>query len=208
VSGFPGHDAQYGRDVTDNDPSDGYAGFSFTKLDQDGNALPAGAPNWACIQDNVTGLIWEAKTTDGALHDWRDTFSWYDPNPITNGGNAGYRDSEGGVCFGYDSGDESTYCNTHAFVNRVNLSSLCGADDWRIPTRKELLSIIDYSSYLPAMESSYFKNVANSSYWSSETAARFSSGNSAWWVSYGYGVSSFVYDKSDNLFVRLVRGGR
>ncbi len=37
VAGYPGQDAQYGRDTTADDDSDGHAGFSLTKLDAKGN---------------------------------------------------------------------------------------------------------------------------------------------------------------------------
>ncbi|MBP8283259.1 MAG: hypothetical protein KAX46_05010, partial [Chromatiaceae bacterium] len=81
VSGFPGQDAESGRDVTHHDDSDGQAGFSFTKIANSGNALPAaaalgsGANDWACTRDNVTGLTWEVKTNDGGLRDQDWTYS-------------------------------------------------------------------------------------------------------------------------------------
>ena len=34
VNDYHGQDAEYGRDATHNDDSDGHAGFSFTKLDK------------------------------------------------------------------------------------------------------------------------------------------------------------------------------
>ena len=43
VDGYPWQDAQDGRDKTHDDDSDGHAGFSFTKLDANGNALAASA---------------------------------------------------------------------------------------------------------------------------------------------------------------------
>lgn len=63
-------DCSSGRDATHNNDSDGDAGFSYTKLDSKGDPLSdqsvtyASTP-WACVQDNVTGLIWEVKTDDG-----------------------------------------------------------------------------------------------------------------------------------------------
>jgi len=66
---YPGQDAEYGRDVTHNDDSDGHAGFSFTKIDENGDDLPASATSWNCVRDNVTGLIWEVKTDDGGLRE-------------------------------------------------------------------------------------------------------------------------------------------
>ncbi|MDH5547047.1 MAG: DUF1566 domain-containing protein [Gammaproteobacteria bacterium] len=72
---YPGQDAEYGRDAnsTRND-NDGYAGFSFTKLDQNGNALAATATSWACVRDNTTGLVWEVKTSTNSSTE----FSWPD----------------------------------------------------------------------------------------------------------------------------------
>lgn len=42
---------------------------SYTKLDPNGNDLPEDAETWAMVRDNITGLIWEVKTTDGSIHD-------------------------------------------------------------------------------------------------------------------------------------------
>ncbi|WP_446011601.1 Lcl domain-containing protein [Candidatus Electrothrix sp.] len=135
-------DCSHGRDVTHNDNSDGHAGFSYTKLDSNGvplanqNADYATTP-WACVKDNVTGLIWEVKTDDGGLHDKDDTYKWYNTNPATNGGADGYENNDGNTCYGYNSSDSSTFCNTEAYVNRVNAAGWCGGSDWRMPTHKD-----------------------------------------------------------------------
>ena len=63
---------------------------SFTKLDTQGNPLPLTSTEWVMVKDNVTGLIWEVKTDDGSIHDKDNRYDWYDSNPETNGGNAGY----------------------------------------------------------------------------------------------------------------------
>jgi hypothetical protein len=65
-SAAPGSDCNTGRDATTKDNSDGKAGFSFTKIDANGAKLPATASSWACIKDNVSGLIWENKTQENA----------------------------------------------------------------------------------------------------------------------------------------------
>lgn len=62
---------------------------SYTKLDSNGNTLPVSAASWAMVRDNVTGLIWEKKTDDGSVHDKDNTYTWYDPDPATNGGGSG-----------------------------------------------------------------------------------------------------------------------
>ena len=69
-------DCSHGRDVTNNDDSDGHAGFSFTKLSSAGDDLPASASQWSCVRDNVTGLIWEKKTDDGSEQDKDNSYLW------------------------------------------------------------------------------------------------------------------------------------
>jgi len=63
-SSHPGQDASFGRDTEYHPDSDGHAGFSYTKLDQDGNPLPSNSPSWDCTRDNTTGLVWENKLSD------------------------------------------------------------------------------------------------------------------------------------------------
>jgi hypothetical protein len=72
----PGQDF-YGQDgnYTINPPS-------YTKLDANGNALPDSATTWAMVKDNVTGLIWESKTTDGSIHDANKTYTWADAQNV------------------------------------------------------------------------------------------------------------------------------
>lgn len=62
-------DAVYGRDsdANNNDDADGEAGFSFSKLDQDGNELAFSAVDWTCVRDNVTGLTWRKQVLASAV---------------------------------------------------------------------------------------------------------------------------------------------
>lgn len=188
----PGQDALYGRDVTDYDNTDGHAGFSFTKLDANGNPLTAVAAQWRCVQDNVTGLVWQIKTNDGGLHDQSRQYSWYEPDNSRNGGFVGYENCTNGIC------------NTHAYVQAVNAEGYCGHQDWRLPTRQELLGIVNYDRFNPAIDTRYFPDVQNGNrlFWSSSPNADFS--YYAWYVDFGYG-SSFSDDKYDDYYVRLVR---
>lgn len=198
VGGYPDQDAQYGRDLTHDDDSDGHAGFSFTKLDANGDDLPAGATSWSCVRDNVTGLVWEFKTDDGGLRDKDWTYSWYNPDGGTNGGSTGKRD--GGVCGG------GIDCDTHAFVAAVNAEGLCGRNDWRLPDRFELESITSNDRTGPAIDTGYFPYTRPSSFFWSSSPTAYGSG-SAWTVHIVYG-SVNGYGKSAGLYVRLVRAGK
>lgn len=63
-------DALYGRDSDNefNDNNDGEAGFSFTKIDYQGNKLEQNASSFSCVLDNVTGLTYERKQTSGVYY--------------------------------------------------------------------------------------------------------------------------------------------
>lgn len=76
VATHPTQDAQSGRDANTptNSDADGHAGFSWTKLDASGNPLAIGAASWSCVRDNVTGLMWEAKT-DAGTQDKGNTYT-------------------------------------------------------------------------------------------------------------------------------------
>lgn len=49
----------------------------FSKLNAEGQALPDEATQWAAVQDNETGFIWETKTDDGGLQDGKHIYTWY-----------------------------------------------------------------------------------------------------------------------------------
>jgi hypothetical protein len=214
VTGFPRQDAQYGRDKTVNKDANGHAGFNFTKLDTDGKPLPASASEWDCVRDNVTGLIWERKPVDDdtqgnqGLHDADDRFTWYNTASANNGGSVGYLDkSNNRGCSGYNNADAATYCNTEAYVNRVNVAGWCGAKDWRMPTRKELRGLIDLSISEPGptIDRKYFPDAEPYWFWSSSAFA--SGTDRAWYVSFENGLSNTLY-RDGPYAVRLVRGGQ
>jgi hypothetical protein len=192
VSDFPNQDAQSGRDVTNNDDSDGHAGFSFTKINSTGASLPASATIWNCVKDNVTGLMWEVKTTDGGLHDQKHTYTWYEPDNTKNGGDAGTQN--GGSCSG-------SQCDTNAYVKAVNSVAYCGYKDWRMPLIEELLSIVALDRFSPAIDTDFFSSTPSTLYWSSSANAV---GKDYAWFIYDFG-STGGYPKSNAFSARLVR---
>ena len=198
VDGYPWQDAQDGRDATHNDDSDGHAGFSFTKLDANGNALPSTAANWSCVRDNVTGLVWEVKTYDGGLRDKAWRYSWYNPDSATNGGSAGRADN-GNNCY------DPSRCDTHKFVADVNAQGLCGARDWRLPNVRELLSIVANDRVDPAIDTRYFPNTSGELVWSTSPSAY--RDYEAWGVDF-WGGGAHRALKRWGYGIRLVHGGQ
>lgn len=205
--GFPGQDAELGRDAYASlvKAGGGSAGFDFTKLDAAGLPLTnqavlyANTP-WNCVQDHVTGLMWEIKTTAGAggLRDANHRYTWFNSDPYTNGGNAGT--ANGGLCV------DGLNCDTEKYVAAVNAAGWCGFSDWRLPNKEELHSIVDYSIAWPGpmIDVDYFPNTIGSGYWSSSPNTAFAT--DAWFVGFGNGGGADF--KSLNLSVRLVRSGQ
>jgi large repetitive protein len=150
---FPLQDAEYGRDQLAaagllQKQGTGSAGFDFTKLDANGRPLfiqykladtTSGSETqgtlWSSVRDNVTGLVWLLNADDVGLS---GSYSWFNPDPATNGGFAGLEN--GGNC-------EGSLCDTYHLVIKTNELALGGASDWRLPTHFELADINLRSGY-------------------------------------------------------------
>lgn len=188
LAALPGQDAETGRDATQNDGSDGHAGFSFAKLGPNGAQLPATATEWSCVRDNLTGLVWEVKTVDGGLHDQDTAYTNYSRSydPAIRYGAAD--DAEG-------------------FVRAVNVQGLCGAHDWRLPTARELQGIADYSRPLPgpAIDAVFFPNTPGKPFWTASALAR--DAGKALAVYFDDGRIFGDSERDERFSVRLVRGG-
>ena len=178
-------DCSHGRDVSHPSDSDGHAGFSFTKLDAYGNALLASAEDWACVRDNVTGLVWEVKTRDGGIHDTSEPYRW------------------GGI--GADAYGATFHDDWNKLVEASNEQTLCGFTDWRVPQVSELYGIVNlYPLAPPSIDASYFPNTLAGGYWTK--SADVYDRKKACHVQFRLGgIVSCDADRGEPMNVRLVR---
>ncbi|WP_374674141.1 DUF1566 domain-containing protein [Ideonella sp.] len=178
-----GHDGEFGRDPARPNARDGHAGFSFEKTGAHGEPLPRQAADWSCVRDRVTGLMWEVKTGDGGPRDAGRRFR--------NQGDG-------------QAGDASAY------VAEANAAALCGATDWRLPTRRELESLMDFSvpEGGPLLDRAWFPHSPPALHWTS-TPAEVHGGSPTyrWAVNFYSGGTLWYGGQYGEFAVRLVRGG-
>ena len=220
---YPGQDGRFGRDAAqtvDELPAKiggGAAGFDFTALDavgmpHNGTGGPGGH---ACVKDNVTGLTWEVKqtgaTTDATtatakLRHVSYTYTWRKSSDSHPG------DVGSDTCNSTLPGNR---CNTQAYVAAINSAQLCGKSDWRLPTRRELLSIVHHGTRHPAIDGTYFPDAHEIQPLASTVGI-----GGIWWTSDVYGLNrvgawsvffdegaATTYHKAQPRSLRLVRSG-
>ncbi|NCF21131.1 MAG: DUF1566 domain-containing protein [Haliea sp.] len=150
-----------------------------------------------CIQDSETGLVWATKTDRGGLHDFRNTYSWWDPNEAN--GELDYRGTENaGKCAG-------SSCDTWNYVIAVNQAGYCGYTDWRMPSKDELFSIseLQRADNPPTIDITFFPHSQAAEYWSRNDYSF--QWDAAWAWNFQFGHDRVDWKKAPK-FVRLVRG--
>lgn len=196
-----GEDGEFGRDavVSTNSNDDGAFGLSYTKLDSTGSVLPASATSWDCVQDNLTGLVWENKVaSNSAMRSSSHLYTWYSTDNSVNGGNVGSTGSN--TCNATLTGG---LCNTQAYVQQVNALGLCGKNDWRLPMADELLSTIHFGMSNPAIDTVFFSLIQSAPYWTAVVNPALVTQA----ISIDHGVFAITpLAKSATAAIRLVRG--
>jgi hypothetical protein len=169
----------------------GAAGFSFSTVS-------------SCTLDGVTGLTWERKVTTASNYQLNtNTYNWKNSTSTTNGGIAGITGTASGTTTCFSS--TATTCDTESYVAHANTQLLCGYSNWRLPTRLELINIVDASkqySGSATVDATFFPNIRTARYWTRDNFA--ANPNSARWVDLGTGADG-VSDKSAKYHVILVR---
>jgi uncharacterized repeat protein (TIGR02543 family) len=174
----------------------------YTKIANDGSALPdsailgSGPADWACTRDEVTGLVWEVKTTAGGARDLSQTYTHFD-DP------AQAQKRSGSIYINPTQGEIDAASNSTGWVNAVNASALCGQRDWKMPSLIELEALVDIAT-VPAINPTFFPNTQASEFWSASPDVE--QPHNAWSAGFSYGYS-YSYYRGDGYYLRLVRGG-
>ena len=163
----------------------------YEKLGLNGELLEGqrrkyGVQPWACVRNKETGKMWEVKTLDGSFRRWDRTYPWRHP----------------------DNGDcTDDICSVEQYVEKINQMRLCGFDDWRLPTRDELASLLDKNQQYPTPKINirFFPNTGNNFYWSG-TTYKYDS-ELAWFVYFSSGYQYFDI-KTNPMHIRVVRDGK
>jgi len=193
LSGCSGRESYPATGQTVSYPADLF--FSDAQAVNDDGAVKAGAAlsfvdnGDGTISDLNTGLMWEKKSNDSSIHDVDRTYFW----------------SKSGAF---------TVWDWLGLVNTEDGTGFAGHNDWRLPNRRELDSLVDFShfnpSVVPAFNASCTEGcvltecscTALADYWSSTTSA--ASTTLAWAVEFARGAA----DNRGKATARAVRAVR
>jgi hypothetical protein len=118
------------------------------------------------VLEKGTKLLWEVKTNSGLRGKAHD-YSWFDSR---------YNETERGIESGGRCVD-SAHCDTEKYVYQVNEAKLCGKTNWRLPTVKELQTLVDMDFFNPTIDKKFFPNTLSSGYWTSQPSTDVSFGD-------------------------------
>ncbi len=178
---YPRQDARFGRD----------AAASASQLTKTGCNYPNGSSSFPC----AAGFDFTAICHDGFANctDPANTAGYTAASGVSNphGGWSCTLDNVTGLTWALHPGAD---VGTDGAV-QANAASLCGFTDWRLPQRRELVSIVDYGAQSPAIDTNYFPGSLPVFYFAAE---------GSWGVDLDNG-SSYVGTFPTSV-VRLVRG--
>lgn len=149
-----------------------------------------------CVLDNVTGLVWEGKTASGVRSGLYRTTNLDNP--------ALPQKWSGGDWINPTQAEILAITNSVGYLNHVNSVGLCGYADWRLPTVKELNSIL-HAGTPAGVDQSWFVNAESwSPYWAATPSVSIRSGD-GWVVGGAHGALPESRSEWRSSGVRLVR---
>jgi len=146
--------------------------------------LPAGRPRGGL---HATGQTDSYMTGDDGYYKNGRALSYHTEtiagDKVTIDHNTGLMWASDGSAEGCFNGQTATWANAITYCNNLDFA---GYDDWRLPNRVELASLIDHSRNEPPVDEVYFPNTSISPlYWTSTTYDRFT--DYKWAISFFWG---------------------
>ena len=169
----------------------------YIKHDINGQSLEENNKQWTCVFDTNTGLMWEVKSKEDAMRDSGNLYTWYNPNNKSLSNKTLKGVTDGGHCKG------GTDCDTNAYVQAMNQRNFCGHNDWKLPTREQMQTLVDLKNGKDKVKinQQYFPQTVPSWYWTSSDDDK---EEFAWYVLFRNGfVMSDLKERAKH--IRLVR---
>ena len=94
------------------------------------------------------------------------------------------------------------YISHQAAIDAATGCRVGGHEDWTLPSRQQLLTLVDLTRYSPAIDTDAFPDFPSSWFWTSDLAAWSSA--SAWSVYFYHGYVNY-FNRSFNGFALAVR---
>jgi hypothetical protein len=188
ASAWPRQDGRFGRDAKAlagslSKVGAGAAGFDFTKVCMSGELAGTGA----CASTPPTPANQAAATSN----QWACT-----------------KDNNTGLTWSMQTSTDSWANATTTLPAAANGANRCGFNDWRLPTRRELLSIVHNGTATPAIDTAFFTGAGgtlSTFYWSSDVDAALPA-SAVWCVGFAAGDPAPCDKTVQPQSVRLVRG--
>lgn len=145
---------------------------------------------------NITATVPDSRYTnngDGTVTDKRTGLMWKQCS-----------EGQSTTVSACDTGAAATYTWQAALqqAQTVNASSFAFYNDWRLPNRNELASLLDRKCYSPSINEVFFPGTVSFYYWTSTSDASVS--NYVWYVYFNNGTVA-SYSNLSNYYTRLVR---
>jgi len=131
-----------------------------------------------CVKDNKTGLMWARYV------------------PLADIG----PDTDGKLLWKDAANSEDIW----TFLSQANANTLAGYNDWRIPTYFALITLLDFSTYNPSIDTTVFPSTPSQYQWTSTTFT----GTTANAFCVSFNVNQIVHNDKTTIkyYARLVRG--
>ncbi|KJU83697.1 protein containing DUF1566 [Candidatus Magnetobacterium bavaricum] len=163
------------------------------------------------VTDNLTGLVWskDAGTpTVGACKGIRRTSGWQKTLDYVKC----FTRIDENACKSIGKARAMNWQNAMDYIGCLNGTNYLGRDDWRLPNRKELMSLVDRGGFMPPLPSGHpFKNVQTAAdRWYVTSTTSVGRGTAGVWFVYmsGGGYVDVMGKHSNVFYVWPVSGRR